>query len=164
MKKLQKRIMRLYTAVCAAVLGVLGFTACSGQAVEYGTPHLDYRVKGKVVSSEGKPIKGIRVTVKDDDFMSDWPDGKNVVYTDEDGLMESGKNTAMEIYDQMVYFEDVDGVENGGEYALDSMALSDMSKKKVKDGSGSWYNGEYELSFERKLKKETGDEGEGEKD
>ena len=58
---------------------------------------------------------------------------------------------------------DVDGEENGGTFAPDTVEFGEMKVDTIREGSGRWDEGEYELSFERKLKKETGDEGEEEK-
>ena len=45
------------------MIGMLGFSGCEKYgAEEYGTPHVDYTLKGAVVNkANGKPIGGIRV-------------------------------------------------------------------------------------------------------
>ena len=51
----------------AGMIGMLGFSGCERVgAMEYGTPHADYTVKGAVVNkATGKPIEGIQVRYVD---------------------------------------------------------------------------------------------------
>lgn len=163
MKKLQKRIMRLYTAVCAAVLGALGFTACGWQADMYGTepaygvPTATFRVRGVVTDEENNPVEGIRVAVSDGEG---WD--SDTVYTTADGEFETCDMSVGSVESVRAVLADVDGEENGGTFAPDTVKFEEMKVDTIREGD--WGGGEYELSFERKLKKETGDEGEGEKD
>jgi putative lipoprotein (rSAM/lipoprotein system) len=53
----------------AKSLSILGFTipifGCDVPDM-YGTPSATYEVKGKVLDADGDPIKGIKITMKDD--------------------------------------------------------------------------------------------------
>ena len=164
MKKLQRRIMRLYTAVCAAVLGALGFTACGwqnapmyGTEPAYGVPTATFRVRGVVTDVDDNPVEGIRVAVSD---REGWD--SDTVYTTADGEFETRDMSVGSVGSVRAVLADVDGEENGGMFAPDTVKFEEMEVDTIREGD--WGGGEYELSFERKLKKETGDEGEGEKD
>lgn len=62
MKKMkQKKVLE--QSLCG-VLALLGFAACAETSVEYGTPTMDFRVRGKVISDDGKALKDIQVIVK----------------------------------------------------------------------------------------------------
>ena len=54
--------------LCVAVLGVLGFSACSddpeGHWVAYGSPTADYKYMGTVTDEAGNPIEGINVVLR----------------------------------------------------------------------------------------------------
>ena len=155
MKKLQKRIMRLYTAVCAAVLGALGFTACGWQADMYGVPVPDYgvptatfRVRGVVTDEENNPMEGIRVAVSD---REGWD--SDTVYTSADGEFETRDMSVGSVESVRAVLTDVDGEENGGTFAPDTVKFEEMKVDTIREGSGRWDEGEYDLSFERKLKR-----------
>ena len=155
MKKLQKRIMRLYTAVCAAVLGALGFTACGWQAdmygvlvPDYGVPTATFRVRGVVTDVENNPVEGIRVAVSDGEG---WD--SDTVYTTADGEFETCDMSVGSVESVRAVLTDVDGDENGGTFALDTVKFEEMKVDTIREGSGRWDEGEYELSFERKLKR-----------
>ncbi len=159
MKKLQKRIMRLYTAVCAAVLGALGFTACGWQADMYGTepaygvPTATFRVRGVVTDEENNPVEGIRVAVSD---REGWD--SDTVYTSADGEFETCDMSVGSVESVRAVLTDVDGEKNGGTFAPDTVKFEEMKVDTIRKGSGRWDEGEYELSFERRLKR--GDDGE----
>lgn len=57
----QKKVLE--QSLCG-VLALLGFAACAETSVEYGTPTMDFRVRGKVISDDGKALKDIQVIVK----------------------------------------------------------------------------------------------------
>ena len=73
MKKMkQKKVLE--QSLCG-VLALLGFAACAETSVEYGTPTMDFWVRGKVISDDGKALKDIQVIVKNE----------NAYYNDEEG-------------------------------------------------------------------------------
>ena len=137
MKKLTKRVASLLSIGSAAFLGLF-HTSCSsiwgGGRVEYGSPYVEYEVKAKVQTPEGKPIEGIEVTLLEKSDYSDrdlvpWSriertNAAGLAYV-HDGL--SGFGGAM-LYVRAV---DVDGVKNGRwETKVDSVAItpSDIHK------------------------------------
>ena len=55
MKKMkQKKVLE--QSLCG-VLALLGFAACAETSVEYGTPTMDFWVRGKVISDDGKTFR-----------------------------------------------------------------------------------------------------------
>jgi putative lipoprotein (rSAM/lipoprotein system) len=146
-----------YNALLAALLALLGFDSCIGEngggTVEYGTPSVSFQVKGNVKSSDGKPIRGIRVISKiaHDKFSMNV----DTAYTDTDGNFESKKlgefsRGALE-QELMTLYEDVDGKANG-EFEKDSLEGSKMIYKQTEKGEGNWYNGHYEVTADKTLK------------
>ena len=98
-----KKIIKISTAICGALLAVLGFSALMSCGGKYGMPP-EYNISGIVIDKiTGKPIKDIEVTNHDD---------KNVGRT-----VSTGNNGYYSIHTQKVLrylsFRDVDGEENG---------------------------------------------------
>ncbi|MBQ0044545.1 MAG: radical SAM-associated putative lipoprotein [Bacteroidales bacterium] len=116
------------------LLGLLGFTAmassCIGR-VEYGCPHVDYRISGKVVDGEGVPVAGIEVSTRDGYGQKDTTDvdGKFLINGDDIGCPDR------------LSLKDVDGVENGL-YKSRQAPLGRFTQ--VEKGDGHWYDGVYE--------------------
>ena len=105
MKKIRAKWMRLYSTVCAAVLGALGFTACDYPAPKYGPiamyapppPEASvYKIKGRVTDEAEQPVQGVKVTVHDFDAILD------TAYTDAEGEF---------VTDKMTTFNNVGGTE-----------------------------------------------------
>lgn len=54
--------------ILAGLLSILGFSLAACDKIgseEYGCPHADYEIKGKVVSDQGTPIPNIEIEVSD---------------------------------------------------------------------------------------------------
>lgn len=102
----------------SGTLALLGFASCSeefgGEDImyEYGTPYSKFIVKGTVTSDADKPLKGIQVIVRQSWNNSILP--SDTVYTDEKGAFNTGELGMGGIGMQKVYFNDIDGDENGG--------------------------------------------------
>ena len=150
-----------------AIMGLLGFTsACTPfaklygppptpeygvPAPEYGTPYVELVVKGKVTDPDGKPVSGIQVTPFRRYGDKDYPDGKFL--TDGSGNVEITKQEFTGGMGALNFaFEDVDGPENGGRFAKDTVYNKDLDIKKVGEGSDHWSDGEFEVIFEKKLR------------
>ena len=140
------RFNRWYNALLTALLAMLGYESCSlNSPDEYGTPTVDYQVKGFVTDLLGTPIQGIRVRAP---YNFDGSEGQNVL-TDENGRFELDEFHSM-LYGKL-YVEDIDGEDNGGEFQSDTIDIWDLPKKEVEKGSG-WYEGKYEVTANIKLK------------
>ena len=140
------------------LLGILGFSACTeGEnsitdekkngiddiPCMYGTPTIEYRVKGKVTDTEGSPIKGIVVSSTNDTGLG--------AVTNENGSFTTNKVSDMSIYGTLT-FTDTDGDANGGDFATKDVSVESLPKVEIKGGDG-WYNGEYEVTADVKLTK-----------
>lgn len=125
--------------LCRMLLGVLGISAVSAcgdggdglvPAPEYGVPHADYIVSGKVTDESGRPVRGIAVTAPEE-----WP--KDTVYTSSDGSYELRGEFLPRAEIEVKYF-DVDKGENGGWYITTQKSVS---LKQQEEGDGRWYDG-----------------------
>ena len=138
------------------LLGLLGFSACSeGENSNktrddidnipcmYGTPTVEFTIKGKVTDSAGVPIKGIVVSSDRNSDLS--------AVTGEDGSFTTNKVRAINIYGTLT-FTDTDGDANGGDFATKDVSVESLPKVEIKGGDG-WYNGEYEVTADVKLTK-----------
>jgi len=83
--------------VLAGLLTLLGFS-CSdsdddegGQVEEYGCPHANYEIKGKVVNRQNNPIPNIQIAISDS--VPDRQMPSDTIYTDAKGefLWETGE-------------------------------------------------------------------------
>jgi len=92
---------------------------------------MDFEVSGKVVDQESAPIPGIKVSCQ-----TFSEPGIVTVYTGKDGsFFVSGTEMGATLQ-----FKDVDGPENGGEFAdkTETIKLTQIEKGK------GWYRGKYE--------------------
>ena len=73
--------------LCVAVLGVLGFSACSddpeSDSVAYGSPTADYKYMGTVTDEAGNPIEGINVMING--AVNSTGNASLILKTDKDG-------------------------------------------------------------------------------
>lgn len=154
-----KRINQAMQGVLSALLALLGFGSCDKiGADEYGSPYLEYQVKGQVTDESGKPIEGIRVTIENETYgFSVNHDGvwkysfADTVYTDADGRFVSREINDGSIYGK-IFFEDIDGPANGS-FLPDSANLEDLEQKQIEDEDG-WYNGKFEVNVQQELERE----------
>lgn len=130
-------------------MALLGFTACDPDRgmVEYGVPVSDFSLKARVVDEDNNPIKGIEV--RGGKYSKLEPIG----YTDENGefKLETDDTNRDEIdAPAYIYFVDVDGEENGGEFKSPREPIFVNYKLVERDG---WYSRtEAEVSVELKIK------------
>lgn len=142
----------------SGTLVLLGFTSCSEEfgkgddiLLEYGSPHANFQVKGKVASQADELLKNIQVIVRQS--WNNDPEPADTVYTDEKGEFQVKNLGTGSINKQKVYFHDIDGEENGGAFKSDSISLEDMDMKQLEEG-GRWYAGKFEFSTKDAVKLE----------
>ncbi len=102
----------------------------------YGCPTMSYEIKGKVLDSEtGKPVSGIKVTHYD-------YEGAQGVLTNNDGtfLLQDSDFPQDTLH---IHFKDIDGTDNGGQYAAQEVIVNLTQTKK---GDGAWDSGTYTAS------------------
>lgn len=133
----------MFLNICRVMLGLLGISAvsaCNGDptppdvVAEYGVPHADYVVSGKVTDEAGTPIKGIQVSSLAGD---EYHHQCDTVYTDDDGGYEIRGMVDFLGPEVDVRYEDVDGEENGGLFMTEDRKVA---LEKQEEGSG-WYDG-----------------------
>lgn len=115
------------------ILGFTGSVSCEPLATcMYGTPTMDFEVSGKVVNQDSAPIAGIKVSCP-----TYTAPGIASTLTAEDGSFSiSGRG-----YGPQLRFEDIDGPDNGGEFA----ELTEyVEGTQVGEGDGHWYKGRFE--------------------
>ena len=152
------RFNRWYNAVLTALLSMLGYGCSSteepldmyGPPVEYGTPHADYIIKGRVMDESGTPVQGIKTSLRKVDKVRAY--GIDSVQTNVSGNYQL-KHTGWQNQYYKVIVEDIDGEANGGEFLSDTLDIDYDKAVKTKDGDGKWYHGIYEISQDVKLKK-----------
>ena len=137
------------------LMTILGFSGCgklsheNNYIVEYGQPYAEFKLVGEVKSSEGKPIKGIRVIVKP--YVASTEQQildrrRDTLFTDSEGKFskEKLKHTwPNEMKGSTIVFEDIDGPENDGEFESKTLSDKDFSVEQVKKGEGHWYDGDF---------------------
>ena len=126
MKKLLYLLLALLGVSCENI----------GMRCEYGTPHVSFSLKARVVDEAGNPIQGIEVRTKDNYFedrtgVSDYLGNIDA----HDGFIWPGSQ-----YD--VVFHDIDGPLNGGEFEALEMDISDKVVQ-TKEGDGNWNGGTF---------------------
>jgi len=154
MKKLYRPLLKGTNWALAGILSLMGLGISCDSIIgvgtdEYGVPHADFKVKGKVTDAEGKPVQGIMVHAQT------TPDEYNYVdttYTDANGNYEV-RAEVLGIKQVDVYAEDIDGELNGS-FQPDSARI--LSEDINLTGGSSWLIGrdEKEINFTLKHKTE----------
>ena len=124
-----------------ALLG-FGLTSCEdGEkdhygVVEYGSPHVNFSLKARVVDQVGTPIQGIEVRLKG-----------NHRFDDKSGFSDYMGN--IDAYGSVwpgsqyeVVFVDDDGEANGGQFESVELDITDKVRQTEK-GDNRWYEGSY---------------------
>lgn len=145
------------------VMSLLGFssaallTSCFPLYM-YGTPTMEYQVKGRVLNEDGEGVEGIRIILSEPEPGDDKVYvNKDTVYTGKNGayateIMECfGSSPENDLYNVKMMVEDVDGQTNG-EYESDDVYLGNYGFRQVKKDKG-WYNGRFEYNADVVLKK-----------
>ena len=101
-----------------------------------------------MTDSEGTPIKGIVVSLETDSGTV-----MQSTTTATDGTFTTTKTDDWLFYDSVLIFTDTDGEANGGDFATYEVEVEELPKTKVKEGDGNWYQGEYEVTVDVKLRK-----------
>ncbi len=146
--------------IISGLLALLGFgitaIGCGGKMYappppdEYGSPHADFEIKGRVMDEAGEPVEDIKVVIQDDE----WGDPEHplaVGITDADGRYDIDGGWFGD--DNLtVAVEDIDGDDNGGEFAAQEKKIK-IDKGDYVGGKG-WFRGKVTKTadFELELK------------
>jgi putative lipoprotein (rSAM/lipoprotein system) len=136
---MKKIAIKTYGKILTLLFSLLGIgSGCEIIRCEYGVPSAEFIIKGKVTERETKkPIKNIAIIRKSHTATYF---GNDTVRTDSRGDFEM-KFTEFPGTDHWIFAEDLDGTENGGLYAPDSVKVEWSQMKKVEKGDGNWYDG-----------------------
>lgn len=140
---MKKSYLTLVNSLLVVILGFFGFQSCDKSKESpdmYGTPTADYKVTGRIVSSEsGEAIPGIRVVVQ-----QYRAEGVNDEYIYKSDTLFSATSGHFEYtqggtgWDKVrLKADDVDGVENGHFKSLER-SIEFTSKP---EGASGWYKG-----------------------
>ena len=170
MQSMKARLRHFYEIVAGALLSLMGFVGCHGGADDstledhfketpnaYGTPNAHYIIKGTVAAEDsGEPVPGIKITAR-----MGYPSDGRTIYDEKKFTSDAnGKAvTSFEAFpggeDRMeIVFEDIDGEDNGGAFQKDTLRTDAITVERTQKGDGNWYDGEFTISFEAKLKKQ----------
>ncbi|MBQ1989842.1 MAG: radical SAM-associated putative lipoprotein [Rikenellaceae bacterium] len=141
------------------MLGFSSMVSCDGDinqhADMYGTPSADYEIKGKVLDADGDPIKGIKVEVQTY-VVRPEPVTIQRKFSLDDGTYDASVQT-FPVSKLRLVAQDVDGAENGGEFAERTIEL-DFSKVEATGDKGAWYSGKFSLEQDIVLEEKVSDE------
>lgn len=155
MKKGKSFLLRGVNGLLGGLLAMLGFSTCETEDM-YGSPHVDFTIKGTVLNEANDPLPDIQVRI------SPYALGVNrldTLYTDEKGKFTC-KNSCLgfEKFGEIPFlFSDVDGEANKGTYESDSIAVS-FDKDELKEGDKEWLVGTIEKNIVVKLKEKQDNE------
>ena len=139
-----------YKKIITLVIAALGFTtACSKIVMEYGVPAASFELKGKVTDTLDNPIENIRVNIRTNDYPM------KEIFTDMEGNYFFGVGD-ISFSDITVKVEDIDGEENGGEFATQTISFPIKSSDYVKEEErkdDNWYSGTARKEINFKLEK-----------
>lgn len=143
------------------ILALFGVSSCYTVCM-YGTPMAVFETEVEVTDMDGKPIQGIRVVQEPmyKDNEGNWKTeaggyDNDTTFTDASGkaMLSTRAFSFGNDYTRLnVYFDDVDGEANGGEF--ESAQISNLeSPDVIKKGEGTWNRGTYGAEVKMKLKK-----------
>jgi len=163
MKTSKHSFLKFCNVALAALLGLLGFQ-CSEPQVEYGSPSADFVLKGQITNkADKKPLKNIYIGFEPLRILPMYGVPQTdysylpTAYTDENGNYElqcGGFSLGYTSDVDTIYVYDLDGEENGGQFAADTVAVDWNEAQKTKNSSGIWYQGEYTVTKNIELEEE----------
>lgn len=150
---MRNNLIKTINYIISSILIALGFSACDtfGTA-EYGCPHADFIVKGKVTAEQtGEPIKDIRVTMIDT-LYAHHSNGINLpsARTDTQGSYWVKSEEFPKTITFLLTFSDTDSTLNGAFASLDTIII--FKNPQFTGGDGHWYSGTTSKEINIKLK------------
>ena len=149
MKKLNRKLIRGTNWALAGLLSLLGFSSCGNQVEEYGTPHADFKVTGRVTDEAGEPLSGIRVVPTN--LKGHYPSPHDTVYSSPDGSYKYRYNAGY-APDSLKFTLKFEDPTSNPLYEPDSVTVG-FAKGDLKGGDGHWYRGAAEKKVNITLKR-----------
>lgn len=176
------RFLKLKSWLLMSVMGALGLSGCHShkQLAEpeetqptvkerqeirlmYGVPTMNYRISGKVMDAQGKPVKDVRVNMLEygieataDTVYGDPENVRNYlentsVKTDKKGrfVIEENATPREEV---RILVRDVDGSENGA-YKNQLIHMKVDNESIDKSNAGGWNRGSFKKEIDIKLER-----------
>jgi putative lipoprotein (rSAM/lipoprotein system) len=143
---MKKPIIKIFDKTILLILGLSPiFYGCP----KYGEPVATYELKGKVTDKEtSRPIKHIQITSKIDEYHRD------TLYTDSHGQYDYKIRDYFNNRPLHIKFEDIDGEENGGEFASQEIDIVFSDADMVQKGKGNWDKGVFVKTQNVQLEKD----------
>ncbi|WP_075558915.1 radical SAM-associated putative lipoprotein [Parabacteroides timonensis] len=144
MKRLYPHLLKRTNWLLAGLLTLLGFS-CSNDldndddlVCEYGTPHANYEIKGKVVDRQNNPIPNVQIELRDSVPSRGWAH-TDTLYTDNAGefVWKTGEFPGKTF---KLMATDIDDESNGGLFAADTSFVSFRDAEFV-GGDDRWFSG-----------------------
>jgi hypothetical protein len=130
------------------LLSVIGISATSCITAMYGTPEAEFELKGKVTDTLNNPIENIQIDIQLNDNYADRTSSNAKGNYELINHFSPHDNASITIK-----VEDIDGEENGGEFATQiiSIPIKDSDYVKDKRKKDFWYNGKVSKEINFKL-------------
>jgi len=132
-----KPVIKLFDKIIVILLGFFGICSSCNMPMEYGEPYADYEVKGVITNKENaQPIENIRVI----------QGSRDTIYTDTEGKYAFNYFDYSPPHPERIFHlkvEDIDGEENGGDFATQEIELKITEADRVQKGDGNWYEGKF---------------------
>ncbi len=150
------KYLKLKNWLLVTLGGLLGIeVGCTTIACEYGVHEGTYHVKGTVTNEQGQPIAGIGV--QEIERWNDEADSLQLTgycdTTDKDGRYSLDFPYAFPGQPLYVDVHDIDGAANGS--YNDTVVTINTESVELTGGSGDWYEGEGEITYNITLTEKT---------
>ncbi|MBP1675955.1 MAG: hypothetical protein H6Q20_514 [Bacteroidetes bacterium] len=143
--------LKLLDKLLIFILAFMGLGSCDvNEPAEYGTPNADYQFNGTITDSVlGSPLKNIRVISRSKE--NPLYGAIDTVYTGADGTYKIEFND-FAYTEFTLKIEDIDGVNNGGEFEAQEKSVTITSTDWVNKSQGDWYEGKAVKIVDIKMK------------
>lgn len=144
MAPIKLKFLKSTNSLIVLLISILGFSSsCKESGQEYGTPHADFIISGKIESATNNtPIPDIIVEVRETRLVET---GFSNYY----GSYEVAVGDFPDDHTYQIKFTDTDGALNGEYETLDTTVV--FKDPKFTNGDGSWYAGYTEKELNIKL-------------
>jgi len=154
MASLKHTFLKSTNSLIFLLVSILGFTtSCEDAPAEYGTPHADFIITGKVESvTDNQPIPDIIVAMRYVPKEENSSQSNLIGTGFSNGIGSYYLRTSGDVDDQtfQIKYTDTDGPLNGEYETLDTTVV--FQDPKFTHGDGSWFIGYTEKMLDVKLK------------